>query len=511
MTALNNKRIAKNTLMLYIRMFLVMGVSLYTSRIVLNALGVGDYGIYNVVGGVVAMLAFLNGVMSVASSRFLTFELGRGDFVRLKRVFCASLTLHISIALIVFVLAETVGLWFVMNRLVIPADRLDAAMWVYQFSVFTCMVNLTQVPYNAAIVAHERMATYAYFSILEVILKLAIALILMFVLTDKLRLYAILVFVVTLIIASVYRMYCRRSFAECRYRLFWDGVLYKTLLSFSAWDLIGSSSVIVQGQGLNILLNLFFGPAVNAARAVSVQVQSAMMLFGNSFLTAVRPQIIKLYATDNIDRMMSLVFNSSKYGYFLIYLVVAPLFLETPTVLRLWLKDVPEYSVVFCRYMLVISLLNVMRTPFVSVLHATGKIKIGNIITGTILMMTFPLAWLFLHLGYSPVSVFTVTLVITLLSQVADLFVIRHYVYFSVKSYYRRVLLRCFAVSVIPLILSGLLKYMCEPDFIRLCMTVGLSCTLTCISVFYIGLNDCEKKIVKSKIHQKIKSWIKSH
>lgn len=497
--------------MLYIRMFLVMGVSLYTSRIVLNALGVDDYGLYNVVGGVVAMLAFLNGVMSVASSRFLTFELGRGDFVRLKRVFCASLTLHILIALIVFILAETVGLWFVMNRLVIPADRLDAAMWVYQFSVFTCMVNLTQVPYNAAIVAHERMVTYAYVSILEVILKLTVALTIMFVLTDKLRLYAILIFVVTLIIAWVYRIYCKRSFAECRYRLFWDGALYKTLLSFSAWDLIGSSSVIVQGQGLNILLNLFFGPAVNAARAVSVQVQSAMMLFGNSFLTAVRPQIIKLYATDNIDRMMSLVFDSSRYGYFLMYLVVAPLFLETSTVLQLWLKDVPEYSVVFCRYMLVISLLNVMRTPFVSALHATGKIKIGNIITGTILVMTFPLSWLFLHLGYSPASVFTVTLVITLLSQVADLFVIRHYVYFSVKSYCRRVILRCFAVSVIPFILTGLLTYMREPGFERLLVTVGLSSILTCISVFYIGLNGSEKKIVKSKIHQKIKSWIKSH
>jgi len=324
MTASNNKRIAKNTGILYFRMLLMLGVNLYTSRVIMNVLGVEDFGIYNVVGGVVTMFTFLSGAMGGSTSRFLTFELGKKNFPQSKKIFSAALGIHFVLALVIFIVAETIGLWLLTHKLVIPVERIEAAHWAYQFSVLSCMISIIQIPYNASIVANERMNIYAYLSLADVVLRLVIVYLLTLADFDKLQVYAILVFSVSVITASIYRIYCKREFAECSFSFHWDKNLYRTMLSYSGWDLIGNLAVIGMGQGLNLLLNVFFGPVVNAARAIAYQVQGAIFGFVSNFLTAVKPQIIKLYAEGSIESMMKLVFSTSKYSFYLLYFLSLP-------------------------------------------------------------------------------------------------------------------------------------------------------------------------------------------
>ena len=310
-TSANNKRIAKNTLLLYIRMLFLMAVSLYTSRVVLQALGVEDFGIYNVVGGVVAMFGFLNAAMSSSTQRYLTFELGRGDMSRLRTVFCTSVNIHALISLVIVLLAETIGLWFFYQKMIIPEERLNAAMWVYQFSVLSSVVMVMNVPYNASIVAHERMSAFAYISILEVLLKLLIVFLLQVVCWDRLAFYAFLVFLVQLGIRFIYGIYCRKHFKETAFRWLWDKVMFREMLSFAGWNLWGNCAGVAFTQGINLLLNMFFGPVVNAARGIAVQVQSAVQQFSLNFQTAVNPQITKSYAVQDYGYMHSLIFRSS--------------------------------------------------------------------------------------------------------------------------------------------------------------------------------------------------------
>ena len=311
----DNKRIAKNTLFLYFRMLLIMGVSLYTSRVVLRTLGVEDFGIYNAVGGIVTMFSFLNGSLGAATSRYITFELGRKDYVRLNNIFNAALLTHVFIGIIIVILAETVGLWFFYEKMVIPESRLNAAFWVYQISILSAFVSLTQVPYQATIIAHENMKIYAYVGMLEAMAKLAIVISLAYASFDRLILYASLLFLLNVSIILFYRIYCIRRYSESRLKLCKDKALYKDMFKYSGSDLIGNVSVLAQGQGLNLLLNVFFGPVVNAARAVAYQVQGAITQFGNNFITAVRPQIIKLYAVGKIEERFKLVYLSSTFSF----------------------------------------------------------------------------------------------------------------------------------------------------------------------------------------------------
>ena len=297
----DNKRIAKNTVFLYVRMLLVMGATLYTSRIVLNVLGAEDYGLYNVVGGLVTMFTFLNGSLGSATSRYITFELGRRDYERVNRVFNVALLIHIALAVLIIILAETIGLWFFYEKMTIPEERMSAAFWVYQISILTCFFSLTQVPYNAMIIANENMRIYAWVGIVEAVFKLAIAFILPFAPFDTLVYYALLLCVVQISIMLFYRIYCGRNFKESKIILYKDKTLYKEMFSYAGSDLIGNLSVLAQGQGLNILLNMFFGPVVNAARGIAYQVQGAVTQFSNNFMTAVRPQIIKSYAEGDIN------------------------------------------------------------------------------------------------------------------------------------------------------------------------------------------------------------------
>lgn len=324
-----------------------MLINLYASRIVLAALGVEDYGIYNVVGGVVAMLSFLSGAMATGTQRYLTFELGKNDFNRLKKVFTTSINIHLLISLIVVLLAETVGLWFFNNKMIIPESRMNAAYWVFQLSVISTIVLFISVPYNAAIIAHEKMGTFAYISILDALLKLLIAVLLLCVNTDCLITYAILMLCEQVLIRVIYGTYCKKHFPETKYELVFDRKLFKEMLTFSGWNIWGSAASVGMGQGVNILLNVFFGPIVNAALGIAAQVQGAVSQFAVGFQTAINPSIIKSYASRNINYMHNLVYRASRYSFFLLLCICLPVFLETDMLLSIWLKIVPEYATIF--------------------------------------------------------------------------------------------------------------------------------------------------------------------
>lgn len=424
----NTKRIAKNTLMLYVRMLFSMLVSLYTSRVVLNTLGVEDYGIYNVVGGVVGMLGFLNASMSGATSRFLTFELGRGDSIRLKETFSSALIIHISIALIVFVIAETAGLWFLENKLVIPESRMTAAHIVYQLSIFSTMLGITQVPYNATIIAHEKMNVYAYVEILNVCLRLLIVYLLVIGDFDKLILYAILTFGVSMLIMGIYRIYCTRHYKETKFHFIWRKDILKPMLNFSGWDLYGNASVMARTQGVSMLLNLFFGPLMNAAAGIATQVQGAVMAFANNFIVAARPQIVKQYASGEYESMFHLLKNSITLSFTLLSLLSIPLMCETNFVLKIWLGIVPDYAVIFCNYTLLFNIFASISVLLVSVVHATGKIFRPSFINGSLYLLVIPFTYIAFRLGYEPWVSFLFNVVAVMIGLISNAWTIKLYI-----------------------------------------------------------------------------------
>lgn len=444
----NDKRIAKNSLVLYVRMFLVMCIQLYTSRVILRTLGAEDYGIYNVVGGVVTLFSFLNGALGSATSRYFTFELGRRDHERLNKVFCVSVNNHVIMALIILVLAETIGLWFLNEKLVIPDDRVKAAAWVYQLSIVTAMMSLTQVPYTAAIIAHERMNIYAYMGLADVALKLLLALSISQATIDRLVYYAIGMFIVQSISMAVYRFYCVRNYDECHFSFYKDRKLQVEMFRYASYDLIGSSSVMMQGQGLNMVLNMFTGPVVNAARAIAYQIEGAANQFANNFLTAMRPQVIKYYAQDDIGGMMRLVRLSSIFSFSLMLALVTPLSMEMDTVLTIWLGEYPPYTATFTTIVLAQATLNAFRNPRITVFHATGNIKLSNIVTGTVLCMALPVGYVLLRLGCSPVSVFWGTFGCTVIADVTNLIVLKRYIDYSIKSFILNVHMKCLLLFI---------------------------------------------------------------
>lgn len=396
-TAENNKRIAKNTLLLYFRMLISVIIGLYTSRVVLNTLGVEDYGIYNVVGGIVAMFSFLNTSMSGATSRFLTYEMGKTTSNKLHETFSSAILIHIGIAIIILIIAETIGLWFLQNKLIIPEERMFAAHLVYQFSILSMIINVTQVPYNASIIAHEKMGVYAYVELLNVSLKLGIVFILLIGSFDKLILYAILIFIVTTIIAITYRIYCKKHFKECTIKWKLHLNIIKPMLSFSCWDLYGNMTVSIRQEGLTMLLNIFYGPILNAANGIAMNVHGIILGFAYNVITAFRPQIIKQYAENNIQNMSSLVVNATKFTLCLYLLIAIPLFTEIDYVLKLWLKTVPDHTAFFLRIILICSFFklgsNIINIP----IHATGKIKKLSFISGSFFLLSIPILYTILR------------------------------------------------------------------------------------------------------------------
>lgn len=499
-TVSNNARIAKNTIFLYFRMILLMVVSLYTSRVVLATLGIGDYGVYNVVGGFVALFAFLNGAMGGCTQRFITIALGRGNQDELKKVFSTCLITHGLIALIVLLLTETIGLWFVMNKLVIPPDRFSAAMVVYQCSIVSTIVMIMSFPYNADIIAHEKMSAFAYISIYEAFAHLGIVFVLRFMDVDKLALYGILLLLVKVTVIIVYRLYCKRYFIESRFKWIFDKSLFKEMLSFTGWNLFGSCAGTLMGQGVNVLLNIFFGPAVNAARGVAVQVQSAVNMFATNFQTAINPQIMKTYAAGDMQSMHSLLFRSAKFTFMLLLCIMLPLMLEIDYVLDIWLEDVPDYAGVFVCLMLCISMVDAVSNPFMTSSAATGNVRIYQSVVGSILLAIVPVAYIVLKLGGNPYSVFVVHLVIALVAFTARIIIVRKLIDLSVREYFAKVLKPCVLVGAPSIALSLLAKMLLPDSFLFACIVVLLSVSVVAFASLTIGLTSNERKFVLSKI-----------
>lgn len=500
MTSENNKRIAKNTLLLYFRMLLTMGVSLYTSRIVLNTLGVEDFGIYNIVGGVVAMFSLLNGSLSAASQRFITFELGKKTERKLTELFSATITIHTIIALIILVLAEIAGVWFLNTKLNIAPERMSAANWVFHCSVLTFVVSVISVPYNASIIAHEHMKAFAYVSIIEVTLKLVIVFLLQLFAFDKLQLYALLILAVSIIIQLIYGIYCRIHFTECRVRFSWDKTLLRKISSFAGWNFIGSSSGVLMTQGVNIVLNLFFGVLVNAAQGIATQVQNAIGGFISNFMTALNPQITKSYASGERDYMMMLLHQGARFSFYLMFFLSLPVLIETETILKIWLKIVPEYAVIFVRLSLILAISQTLSGALITAMLATGDIKRYQMIVGGLQMLNLPFSYIVLRLGMPPHSTIIIALLIAYSCLAARLWLLRWMIGLSAKKYIHNVFGNVMIVALLSLVLPTAVYFSMDNGLIRL-FTVCVFSLLSTISVMYfIGLTVQERVFVKRKI-----------
>lgn len=502
MSSENNKRIAKNTAMLYFRMLFTMAVSLYTSRVILNTLGVEDFGIYNVVGGVVTMFAFLNSAMSSGTQRFLSFELGKKDYEQLKRVFSMSINIHATIAIVVFILAETAGLWFLNTQLTIPSERLVAANWVYQFSILSFLVTIMSVPYNSAIIAHERMKAFAYVSIIEVSLKLLIVFILQWFGCDKLKLYAVLVFSVSLVIRIIYGIYCKRNFSECTYYKFWDKALYKTLMSYAGWNLWGNVAVVTMNQGINILLNIFFGPAINAARGIAFQINSAVNGFVTNFQMAMNPQIIKSHAANDVKYMQQLIFQGSKYSFILLFTLSLPVLIEADIILIWWLKKVPEYTALFCRLILINALIDSLSGTLMTAAQASGKIKLYQSVVGGLLLFILPISYLLLKIGLPPQTTIYVNIGISIIALVARLCILNRLINLSIKHFVQNTLLRILPIIGISIAFSLIAKYYINQDIIRFILVCLISVLSIATTTYWIGITKKERIFINLKLKQ---------
>lgn len=503
----SNKTIAKNTMFLYIRMLFIMLVALYTSRVILHKLGINDYGIYQTVGGIVGLLSFINGALSSGSSRFLTYELGRNDIKKLQRTFSTTLTIHIIIAAIIVLLAETVGLWFLKNKLIIPLNRLDAAIYVFHISILTAVFTLTQVPYNASIISHERMAVFAYVGIVEVLSKLAILYLLEIGTYDKLKLYATLLFVIQVSLMLFYRFYCRRHFEETAFRLSIDKQILKPIASFSAWSLFANGAIALNGQGILMLLNMFFSPAVVTARAISIQVNMAATQLITNFRTAVNPQIVKKYAVEDYAGSKQLLLSSTKYSYYLTLLICLPIYLLAEPLLTLWLGVVPEYTIVFVQIIIIQSLFQVFDTSFYTALYAKGCLRENALISPTLMFLQFPLIYVLFKLGYSPLVLSWANLILyIILGLIVKPVLLIKFVEYKWSEIFR-VFMSCLWVTLVALPLPIIL--VCAIDIILLNLGELILCILFIIlivlaSAFFIGLDrDTRKKIgllLQSKI-----------
>ncbi len=500
----DTKRIAKNTLMLYFRQILIMLVSLYTVRVVLNTLGAEDYGIYNVVAGVVTMFSFISGAMATASQRYFSFDLGKSDVEHLKTTFSITFQIYVLIALIVILIAETLGLWFVNNKLVIPSGRMIAANWIFQAAIVSFLLTLITTPYMASIIAHENMNVYAYVSIIEVALKLGVIFLLKILPYDKLSLYGILLAIVAFINTSIYRLYCHNHYDECKFRFVKDGKLFKEIVSYSGWNLFGSIAGVVKNQITNILLNIYFGAVVNAARGIASQVNAAVASFGQNFTVALRPPIIKGYASEEKDNAYMLVCRGSKFTFFLLYLFALPLFLEMNTVLKLWLKNPPNQSVLFTRLIIIETVLVSVSYSIMTLVQATGKIKLYQGVVGGILLLNLPLSYFALKLAAPAHVVMVIAILVEIMAFFARMIIVRYLTSFSISLFFFNTICPCIFVSVISAILPCLVFFTINESFFRLCITIFVSVMSIGSCILFIGMNKLERQSVIGKIIEKL-------
>lgn len=501
-----NTRIAKNTLILYFRMIFSMLVTLYTSRVILNALGVEDYGIYGVVGGIVALFNVISGSLSAAISRFITFEIGKGNNDRLNNIFCTSMNIQIVLSVIFVFLSELVGVWFLKSQMDIPEGRMHAAYWVFQCSIFTFVVNLINVPYNATLIAHEHMGAFAYISLLSTLLNLIVALLINWVSFDKLIFYAVAILGINLFMRLIYSFYCCIRFEETKWHLIYDKSLLKEMVRFAGWNFLGASSGVLLGQGINILMNLFFGVAVNAARGIAANVENAVNLLVNNFTMALNPQITKSYASENLSYMHDLVCKGAKYSYFITYLIALPIMLETHQILILWLKQAPEYATAFTRWSILIVLCSVLSQTLVTAMLATGNIKKYQIIVSSLSFSICIFTYVGFKLGVSPTCSYAIQLIVFLIQLCVRIFLLRNMILLPIKKYIHDVLIKVGGVTLLSIVFPTLLYLYMEESLIRLFVISSISLISVVFSIYTVGLTNSERTWIISKISSESKN-----
>lgn len=503
----NNARIAKNTLFLYLRSLFVMGVSIFTSRIILDALGVEDYGIYNVVGGFVAMFSVLSGTLTAASQRYIAYELGKKE-ANVRNIFSTTVTIHCILAVVILILLETVGLWFVNSKMNIAPDRIAAANWVFQCSVITFCVNLISIPYNSAIIAYERMSAFAYIGIFEALAKLGCVYALFLIKYDSLIIYSIFMLLVAIVLRLIYSLYCHHCFPECRFKLSFDKPTYKGMLSFCGWNFIGSTAGVLNNQGINLLVNVFFGVTFNAARGIAQQVDNAINTFVQNFLLALAPQITRSYAAQNYQYVNTLVIRGTKFAFLLFFIIGYPIAINADYVLSVWLKEVPEYAAIFVQYAIIYTLCQTLSHCLYTTMLATGNIKKYQLIVGGLSILAFPVCYIFFKIGLPSEWGYISMIIFSIICLVARLWLMREMVpEFSVRRYVKEVLCKLF-VSIAPVMLISLAvhKLFDVQDFPSF-IWESLFCVLICaVSFYFLAMSKAEKEFIKNYINKRIRS-----
>ncbi len=502
----NNQRIAKNTIFLYLRMAIVMAVNLYTTRVVLNALGVEDFGIYNVVCGFVTMFGFLNTSMTGGIQRYYNYELGKNGTNAVVRVYNTALTIQMMVAVLLVIILEGFGVWYLNCRMVIDVNRLVSANWVFQFSVISLLLLVMQVPYSAAILAYERMDYYAIVSVLDAVIKLGIAIGLPYVVGDKLTIYGLLIMLIQVGNVMLYYLYCKKNFPFLRLKFDYDQQLMKSMLSFSGWNMFGSFAYAVKGQGVNVLLNAFFGTIVNAANGIASQISSAIQTFSANLVVAFKPQLIQTYASGSYQRTEKLMFSMSKISYILMCLIAIPIIVEIDYILQLWLGEdaIPDNTAIFSSLTVAALMINTLNTPVVQVIHATGKMRNFQIATSLVVCSILPLSWICLECGFESVSVFWVSIILAVVNQIVCLAVLHAYFKYSIRAYILDIVVPCIAVTVISYALSHIVASCMEESFGRVCLTT-LCSTLSILVLFVLLLNKEEKSLLHGLLKKIIK------
>jgi len=507
MQSSNYKRMAKNAAMLYFRMLLTMLVTLYTSRVVLQTLGIDDFGIYHVVAGFVTMLGFLHGAMSSATQRFITFELGKPGDKDVRGIFSMSMNIHIIIALLVLLMGETIGLWFVKTQMTIPADRMIAAEWVFHLALFSFMVTIVSVPFNALIIAHERMNVFAWVSIIDVTLKLLIVFMLGLLGMDKLILYGLLSLAVVFIVFMIYRRYCKNRFVESRFRLYWDQQLFRVMLTYTGWNLWGNIAAVMSGQGVNVLLNIFFGPSVNAARAIAMQISAALNSFVQNLQVAINPQIIKSYVAQDMAYMHKLVCYGAKYNFFVLLLVSLPVLNNTELILSVWLGIVPENTSIFAKLVIYTILIDSLSPPMMTAAQATGRIRLYQFVVGSILLVNIPISYVILEMGGAPYTVFYIAIGLSVIALLVRIYLISFLIEMKKRRYIVDSIVPVVSVAALVFAINNFADVKLTNSLLNFLVSVLVSGALVAVSVLIVGLKK-DELIVLGNLLLKIKKML---
>lgn len=500
----NNKRIAKNTLFLYIRMLFVLVVNLYTSRVILRTLGMMDYGVYNVVAGFVSMFSFLNTSMANGIQRYFNYKIGIKEEGGVGKVYVTALTIQALLALIIFIILETFGIWYLNNVIDVPPDRVLSAKFLFQFSLISLLIMLMQIPFASAIMAYEKMDYYAVVGIVDVLLKLGIVFLLPVLGHDRLIVYGLLLVVVSLVDFGLYFFYAKFKFSELKFKRSFYGDLFKSMLGFSGWNILGTFAFMMKGQGLNMLLNAFFGPIVNAARGIAAQIMNALQGFSANIVVAFRPQLTQSYATRDYNRVRVIFYSESKISYIFLLALVTPVVLEIEFILNMWLGAdmVPDYTIPFTILVLANMLISAFHSPMTQIVHASGQMKVFQIVVSCIICSIIPVSLLFLKLGYGPSSVFVVSLIITAINLVASLMVVHTILPFRYRDYIRKVLLPCGLLTLLVPILPLIVFWLLPSSIWRVLLVCMMDIVCVIVFGYLLALEPAEKIVIQSFVRK---------